>query len=153
MKFLELKIPPPVVLITCAIAIFLLRGFEPHLPLNYTFKALIGGGFIFLGLSLDLMGLLAFQKHHTTMNPMAPKNASAIVTDGIYKYTRNPQYLGLTLNLVGWCVINLSCYGFILVPAFIKYIETFQIKPEEEILRAKFGTVYEEYLNKVARWF
>jgi protein-S-isoprenylcysteine O-methyltransferase Ste14 len=122
------------------------------LPFDFNLRALFGGGFIIAGLSLDFMGLVAFQKHHTTINPMKPNSSSEIVSDGIYKFTRNPMYLGLCLNLIGWCVINLSCYGFILIPAFIKYIETFQIKPEEEILRGKFGAVYEEYMNKVARW-
>lgn len=107
---------------------------------------------MFTGIALDFSGLFEFQKHHTTINPIHPEKTSEIVQSGIYSKTRNPMYLGMVFLLMGFCIITKSSFGFLVVPIFIKYIETFQIKPEEEILSAKFGKEYDDYCQRVRRW-
>lgn len=151
LEFLNHKIPPPVILLISGIAIWLLKNIAP-LPIPYSIRAILGTLFIVFGFGLDLVGLLEFRKFQTTMNPLKPENASKIVQTGIYSKTRNPMYLGMVFVLIGWSIISKASFGILIIPMFIKYIETFQIKPEEEILSSQFGVEYDNYRSKVARW-
>ena len=151
LEFLNHKIPPPVILLISGIAIWLFKNIAP-LPIPYSIRAILGTLFIIFGFGLDLVGLLEFRKFQTTMNPLKPENASKIVQTGIYSKTRNPMYLGMVFVLIGWSIISKASFGILIIPMFIKYIETFQIKPEEEILSSQFGDEYDNYRTKVARW-
>ncbi len=151
LEFLNNKIPPPVILLISGLAIWLLKNIAP-LPIPYSIRAILGTLFIIFGFGLDLVGLLEFRKFQTTMNPLKPENASKIVQTGIYSKTRNPMYLGMVFVLIGWSIISKASFGILIIPMFIKYIETFQIKPEEEILSSQFGVEYDNYRSKVARW-
>ncbi len=151
LEFLNHKIPPPVILLISGLAIWLLKNIAP-LPIPYSIRAILGTLFIIFGFGLDLVGLLEFRKFQTTMNPLKPENASKIVQTGIYSKTRNPMYLGMVFVLIGWSIISKASFGILIIPMFIKYIETFQIKPEEEILSSQFGVEYDNYRSKVARW-
>lgn len=151
LEFLNHKIPPPVILLISGIAIWLLKNIAP-LPIPYSIRAILGTLFIVFGFGLDLAGLLEFRKFQTTMNPLKPENASKIVQTGIYSKTRNPMYLGMVFVLIGWSIISKASFGILIIPMFIKYIETFQIKPEEEILSKQFGDEYDNYRKKTARW-
>lgn len=151
LEFLNHKIPPPVILLISGLAIWLLKNIAP-LPIPYSIRAILGTLFIIFGFGLDLVGLLEFRKFQTTMNPLKPENASKIVQTGIYSKTRNPMYLGMVFVLIGWSIISKASFGILIIPMFIKYIETFQIKPEEEILSSQFGDEYDNYRSKVARW-
>ncbi len=152
MKFLNLKIPPPLLLLISGCTVWFLRQYSA-LPIPFGIRAVLGGAFIGAGLSLDLMGLLHLQKQKTTLNPLNPNKTVEIVKEGIYSKTRNPMYMGMVLVLLGFCLITKSSFGFLVIPVFIKYLETFQIEPEETILREKFGADYDEYCKKVRRWF
>ena len=88
----------------------------------------------------------------TTVNPLQSQAASAIVSGGIYRYTRNPLYLGLTIVLLGWSAW-LAATGALLGPVIVvAFITHFQILPEERALAAKFGCEYQEYQARVRRW-
>lgn len=152
LKVLELKIPPPFIMLICAILVFLLKNIEPFLPLDLKSRSIIGGIFIITGICCDLTAAISFQKVKTTINPWTPNHTSSFVHKGIYKITRNPMYLGLCLVLTGWIFINHSMFGFLFIPFFVKYVETFQIKPEERIMEAKFGQEYLDYKAKTRRW-
>lgn len=151
LEFLNHKIPPPFILLISGIAIWLLKNIAP-LPIPYSIRAILGTFFIVFGFGLDLAGLLEFRKFQTTMNPLKPENASKIVQTGIYSKTRNPMYLGMVFVLIGWSIIAKASFGILVIPLFIKYIETFQIIPEEEILSSQFGEEYDNYISKTARW-
>jgi protein-S-isoprenylcysteine O-methyltransferase Ste14 len=56
-----------------------------------------------LGVALNLLPKLSFQRAGTTVNPLRPSASSALVTSGIYRYTRNPMYLGQALVLLAQC--------------------------------------------------
>jgi len=104
------------------------------------------------GLFFDFLGLVAFRKMKTTINPLKPEKTSFIVTIGVYAITRNPMYLGMALLLTAWA-IHLSTAMSLLGPIFfVLFITRFQILPEEKILKKAFGTPYENYLKKVRRW-
>jgi protein-S-isoprenylcysteine O-methyltransferase Ste14 len=107
---------------------------------------------IAFGLSFDLMGLLEFRKHATTISPLSPNKSALVVSSGIYRITRNPMYLGLAIVLVGVTIAVGSPMGLLMVIVFVLYITRFQIKPEERILEAKFGEAFVDYKAKVKRW-
>lgn len=95
--------------------------------------------------------ILEFRRARTTIVPR--ETPSALVTGGIYRFSRNPMYLGLLLGLAGWAAHlgNLSC--FVLLPVFVCYITRFQIMPEELALASKFGRDFDTYCRSVRRWF
>ena len=86
------------------------------------------------------------------MNPFKPSATSALVSDGVYRFTRNPMYVGLLITLLGWAAFLSQPAALVFVPLFVLYITQFQIKPEERILSSMFGTEYAEYKAKVRRW-
>ena len=149
---LDLKIPPPIVAVLCGLGIvylpdlFGLEGFE--IPL----QGWVAGVVIVFGLSFDLMGLLEFRKHATTISPLSPNKSVLVVSSGIYRITRNPMYLGMAIVLVGVTIAFGSAIGLLMVLVFVLYITRFQIKPEERILEAKFGEAFVDYKAKVKRW-
>ncbi len=152
MNSLELKIPPPAQFIITAAAMFGVSKTLPSLKfvLNGSTGLAIGLGVV--GLSSAIMGVKQFKKAQTTPNPKEIDKATSLVTSGIYRYTRNPMYLGLTLILLGWALYLSHFLAFILIPIFMMYISRFQIQPEERMLAKKFGQAYQNYRSKVRRW-
>lgn len=108
--------------------------------------------FAFGGL-IALAGVLAFRRARTTVNPLTPEKSSAIVTTGIYRKTRNPMYLGMTLAFIGIVVASGNGLGFIFVACFCFALTRLQIEPEERLLQAQFGEEYLHYCQTVRRWF
>lgn len=104
------------------------------------------------GVCVALLGVASFRRARTTVNPLKPEKASALVMSGIYRYTRNPMYLGLLLALLGWAFFLSNALAFLSLPAFILYMNRFQIAPEERVLAARFGQEFAAYLSKVRRW-
>jgi protein-S-isoprenylcysteine O-methyltransferase Ste14 len=86
------------------------------------------------------------------MNPTKPSATSSLVTNGVFRFTRNPMYLSLLLYLVAWAVYLANWLALLLVPVFMLYITRFQIKPEERALSAQFGPEYASYKARVRRW-
>ena len=151
-RWLELKVPPPVVALLLALAIWLAAPVFPQLPLNDSWRLVLALLFAALGIGCDLAALYGFRKARTTINPLAPKKSSHLVTSGIYRLTRNPMYLGLALLLLAWSCYWASSAVLIDLPLFIAYITLFQIKPEERILQQKFPDQFPAYCAQVRRW-
>ena len=152
MKSLELKIPPPVYALGIGLLMWLLNE---HFPLFHFISSpwnKIGIGIILIAGSLDLWSLVLFFKKHTTPNPMKPENTTGLVIKGLYKFTRNPMYVGLQVILIGFAIWLGSLTPFIVLPLFYWVITEMQIKPEEKILEAKFGDEYLNYKKSVRRW-
>ncbi|MEX8194360.1 methyltransferase family protein [Comamonas guangdongensis] len=152
MKALELKIPPPVVALLCAAAMYAVGRAAPAAALGTAVPVLWVALPALLGLSADLAGVWAFHRHRTTVNPLTPQKSSAVVQSGIYRFTRNPMYLGMALLLTAWWLWLGNWLSLLVLPVFVLYITAFQIKPEERILLAKFGTQYQSYLLRTRRW-
>ncbi len=149
---LKLKIPPPAYMLLFAGLMWLL---DRHLPLLEWIPAPWnkgGLGIIAAALLLDLSSLLLFFKRHTTPNPFTPEKASQLVTSGMYRYTRNPMYVGLLTVLTGWAIYLGSLSPFFLIPLFMGVLTHQQIIPEEKILEEKFGQAYLDYKQSVRRW-
>ena len=83
---------------------------------------------------------------------MAPQKASALVTSGVYRITRNPMYLGMLLVLAGWGVWLGNAAAFVGLPLFVAVLNLLQIAPEERVLRERFGDAFTRYAARVRRW-
>ena len=150
MKSLENKIPPAVVWLVCAlimksIAYVLPFVALPHLPVVAIVMTLIGIG-------AGIAGIWNFYKARTTINPLEPSETTHFVSEGIYKLSRNPMYVGLACCLVSWAIWLSYLLPWLGVLLFIAYMTRFQIIPEERVLKQKFGDEYQNYCLKVRRW-
>ena len=144
------KIPPPVITLIGALLIYYSSPFFPHLTLA-AFNVLPILSLV-SGIAVIVFAIKSFKDYKTTINPLKPETASLLVTNGVFKYTRNPMYLGLLLiliylslifNVVGGCLVSLG---------FIIYIAKFQIIPEEVAMEKLFGNQFLEYKQQVRRW-
>ncbi len=149
---LKNKIPPPVYMLIFAVLMYYLAK---YLPIAQFIDAPINKlAYVFAGaaLLLDFSALFLFFRSKTTPNPIKPENANKIVTSGMYRYTRNPMYLGLFFWLVAWAIHLAVVSPFLLLPVFIWVLNTMQIAPEEQALEKKFGDSYLDYKQRVRRW-
>ena len=149
---LEHKIPPPVVGAIIAAAMWGLASLQPFLPIPPFARDAAVAVFIAGGVAFDVLGLVAFRRARTTVNPLKPRNASTLVTHGIYKFTRNPMYVGIALLLTAWACHLSALLPFLGPVLFVLYINRFQIEPEERALKALFGQEYAAYAARVRRW-
>jgi protein-S-isoprenylcysteine O-methyltransferase Ste14 len=101
---------------------------------------------------LDLWGLGLFLRSGTTVHPLRLDNNRALVTEGIYRLTRNPMYLGLLLLLVGFAIRLGSLAPFLVLPLFVSAMNRLQIVHEERFLSERYGKDYDDYRNRVHRW-
>ena len=152
MHALELKIPPPVVALLIGAAMWLVSRSGPSIDLPPFIRTVGAGAIAASGGILAFAGKIAFRRAKTTINPLRPANASSLVTSGIYRFTRNPMYLGLLLSLLGWSVYLSSVFVFVGPVLLFFYLGRFQIAPEERVLAAKFGEAYLNYRSRVRRW-
>src|SRR5690606_38533451 len=100
------------------------------------FIALALGG---AGVATAVAGVMTFRRSHTTVNPLEPAATSSLVIRGVYRFSRNPMYLGFLLLLAGWAVCIANGVALLLLPAFVIYMTRYQIRPEERVLLSLFG--------------
>lgn len=154
MRWLELKVPPVALSALLAAAMYGLAHSAPvwtvALPGNAaaTVATALGG----LGVAIALAGVVAFRRSRTTVNPHTPQHTSSVVTHGVYRWTRNPMYLGMLLVLAGWALFLANAAALAGLPAFVAWMSRFQIQPEERILAARFGAPFTAYMAAVRRW-
>lgn len=144
--------PPPFIFLA-----FLLAGWgidkalgTPALPVEATARkaaavALIVGGLVLEGWAGGL-----FKKAGTNVVPYSP--ATALVTDGPYRFSRNPMYLGFAVTYLGLAVgLNAPVAIALLLPCLV-FVTWGVIMREERYLEAKFGAPYTAYRQRVRRW-
>jgi len=144
------NIHPPVLLLIHILAAFLLNWL---LPLSFAFpKVLEWTGYIlvFVGLGFAFSAANRFAKVHTTLDPHG--SVSAIVTRGVYHFSRNPIYLGFVCMLIGLPLAVENYWGAVLSPVFMVSLYQLVIKHEEAYLEDKFKDVYTSYKSRVRRW-
>jgi protein-S-isoprenylcysteine O-methyltransferase Ste14 len=125
-------------------------GFQLGLPLFLA--QVLTAGCLIIGLLIPIAGSIAFRKAQTTINPLKPEQASTLVKSGVFGFSRNPMYLGMSLVLFAWAISLMNVAALLLVPCFMLFIDRFQIQPEERALAAKFGAEFESYRRSVRRW-
>lgn len=152
MHALELKIPPPVVALLMAGAMWGVSLAAPMAYMPEGIRVFAGIAIAIAGIASAISGVIAFRRARTTVNPFKPETSSSLVTSGIYRFTRNPMYVGLTLVLLGWAVFLPSVWTLLGPLVFVLYMTRFQIVPEERALAGLFDATYSEYRAKVRRW-
>lgn len=152
MDALELKIPPPIVMLLTAGAMWLVAYAMPAASLSWPRQWLVALVLAVTGIGLAVQGARSFRRASTTVNPLKPETTSSLVTSGIYRFTRNPMYLGMSIVLTGWTVFLGNLVALIGVPVFMLYIGRFQIAPEERVLITLFGKEFSDYQQQVRRW-
>ena len=152
MRWLELKIPPPLVGLAVAALMWLVSRNFPSAAFELPGRGAIALLFVVAGACADLAGLVSFRRARTTINPLRPDATSALVTTGIYAYSRNPMYVGMLLMLTAWGVWLSNLLSLALVALFVLYMNRFQIAPEERSLAARFGQAFDDYRRRSRRW-
>jgi len=149
---LENRVPPPVVALCTAGLMYAAAWLVPALDFGLPWRRTIAGTLAAVGVLFDAAGLAHFFRAKTTINPLDPSAASALVTGGVYRLTRNPMYVGLALLLLAWAIYLANVAALALMPLFVFYINRFQIAPEERALASRFGADYQAYRARVHRW-
>ena len=147
---IKTKFPPPLVALTFGFLINYTKNIFPKIEIKN--KIIFGSSMIISGLIIILFAIILFKKYQTTITPLNPFNATKLMTDGIYKFSRNPMYLGLLLVLVGISTILNPFGGFFLIPLFVLYLNFFQIIPEENAMADLFKDEFLDYKKNVRRW-
>ena len=112
----------------------------------------LGGLVAAVAIAIAVAAFVRFRQIGTTVNPGDPSKASRLVADGVFRFSRNPMYLGLVLLLIGWAVWLASASPWLVPPLFVVVITLVQIIPEERALSRNFGEDYLTYRRSVARW-
>jgi len=152
MRFLETRIPPPLVVLATGALGWGFMTLTPGLSVSFPGQAALGLLAAALGVAIAAAGIVSFAKARTTVSPVNPGRATALVRSGIYRWTRNPMYLGMALLLLGWTIVLGHPGGLAAIIVFVAYIEVFQIRPEERALTELFGDAYVGYCKRVRRW-
>ena len=147
---MKTKIPPPIIALVM-IAIIYLSSLIIE-PITFGYQTVISILVVVIGLSCAIPSFRLFAKHKTTISPFTPSETTALVTEGMYRYSRNPMYLGLVLLTIAATIFFGTWLGVVFVVAFIFLLNFLQILPEEEALLDIFGEEYVEYQKKVRRW-
>ena len=147
---METKIPPPLVTLAFGLSIYFSRGMFPAVETQYSFY--LGIFLLLLGFFILISAVRLFRKDKTTVNPLSPEQATKLVTDGIFKYSRNPMYLGMAFVLGSMAVFFNAIGGIILIALFCVYITKFQIIPEERAMRELFSQEFDRYVKETRRW-
>ena len=147
---IKTKFPPPLVALTFGFLINYTKNIFPKTEIKN--EIIFGSFMIITGLVIILSAIILFKKYQTTITPLNPSNATKLITGGIYKFSRNPMYLGLLLVLLCISIMLNLTGGFFLIPLFILYLNLFQIIPEENAMVDLFKDEFLEYKKKVRRW-
>ena len=103
-----------------------------------------------LGIAISYAAENQFHQAGTTVDPF--KESSRLVTDGLYRFSRNPMYLGMALVLVGVAILLGSLAPFAVIACFVGWVHRQFIRVEEEMMRTQFGQDWLEYRAEVRRW-
>jgi|OpeIllAssembly_1097287.scaffolds.fasta_scaffold120454_3 protein-S-isoprenylcysteine O-methyltransferase Ste14 len=153
LESLELKVPPLALTAGAAALIvgveYVSEGTSVVAPLLIW---VVGGAVALSGLAIAYRGVSVFRRIRTTVDPMHPERSARLVTAGVYRWTRNPMYLGFVLFLLGLAVAFQSLIGFALTAFTAVFLQRFQIEPEEQALSRRFGAAFDAYCGRVRRW-
>ena len=144
-------VPPPVLFAGPFLVGWLVgRQSQWRLFDDRAFGILLGAAVIAAGVAIAIGGVREFRRARTTILPFG--GTSQIVEVGIYRWTRNPMYLGMALAYVGLVAIVNSVWCLLFLPVALALVHVFAIRREEQYLAAKFGDSYDRYRSRVRRW-
>jgi protein-S-isoprenylcysteine O-methyltransferase Ste14 len=152
MTALELKVPPMGLALIVALAMWVAAMLSPSFVISLPWRHVLGTAISGIGILFILAAGATFHMAKTSVNPTKPDATSSLVVSGVYRSSRNPMYVGALFALGGWAVFLSHPLAALFLPAFVAYMNRFQIAPEERVLSGKFGAEYETYRKAVPRW-
>ena len=145
-------VPPPLVYL-----VFLLAGWglsrvvaDPGVGLDWDLRRYVAFALIVGGLLIDGAAVQGFRRKGTPAEPW--KDATALETEGLYRFSRNPIYLGYAIAYAGIAVAMNSLIALALLIPCMVMIDRFVVLREEAYLSRKFGAAYDAYRSRVRRW-
>lgn len=147
-----IRVPPPLIflgLVVIGPVLDSILGLAP-LALSRTVQTVLALVLIGGGLAIVLAAMRGFARAGTRVEPWAP--SSAIVSDGIYRFTRNPMYVGMALVMTGLALVIGSPTSLAMVAVAVVVVDRYVIRREEVYLEGKFGPDYLDYRRRVRRW-
>ncbi len=152
MTALEQKVPPVAQFLVVAAGMWLLANYVPALSFDIPARRALVILFFFLGGIVAVPAIAAFRSADTTVDPRFPEKATRLVVGGVYRYSRNPMYLGLLFLLIAWALYLSNVLGFAGLPLFVLAMNHLQIGPEERAMERQFGDEFRAYRESVRRW-
>lgn len=152
MNAIELKIPPAAQFLVAMAGMWLLAKYVPALAVEIPGRKVFVVLLFCLGGIVAVPAIVAFRSAGTTVDPRRPDKASRLVVRGVYRYSRNPMYLGLLCLLGAWAIYLSNLLAFAVLPLFVLAMNRLQIRPEEAAMAAQFGDEYRAYKDSVRRW-
>lgn len=152
MRIMKNKIPPPVYMLLCGALMWFVAHTPYALIVDVPFERFLAAIVAMAAIAIDVTAIWHFRQSRTTINPLNPQKSSSLVTHGIYRYTRNPMYVGMLLLLIAWALLLESVTSLLGPAAFVVTLTTMQIRPEEEAMKSLFPDEYQDYCRRVRRW-
>jgi len=142
-------VPPTYLLVAIVVmaALHFLVPLRTIIPLPYNCLGVLP---LLVGLAVNIWASHLFNKVNTTVKPF--EESSYLVTEGPYRVSRHPMYLGMALVLAGMAVILGTVAPFIVVPVFVVLVDRKFIAVEEKAMEQRFADAYGEYKKRVRRW-
>ena len=149
---MKLLIPPPIQALLSIIMMWLISRYFLHANFSLNGINILALVFLIIAVIILILSINKFRKIKTTISPLKLNKTSSLINSGIYRYTRNPMYLGLLLILFSTALFLKNFISFLIIPLFILFITKNQILPEEETLENIFEEENKNYKKKVRRW-
>lgn len=146
------RLPPPVVYLAALFAGWALNAFLLPLPLSLPTPLRIAVATIFILLGLVALAFAGRLFKETGQDPKPWKPTTEIISTGIYRFTRNPMYLGLALIQIGLGFSMANLWVVALLPLSLAGVHATAISHEEAYLEREFGDTYLDYKRSVRRW-
>jgi protein-S-isoprenylcysteine O-methyltransferase Ste14 len=146
---LEKKMLPPTLFVICILIAIFLNFLNPIYIVKYPYN-LMGIVFFISGLYLSMKGSNQFQKANTNINTF--DEPDKLITDGLFKYSRNPMYLGFIIALFGVTIVLGSVQSLIILFFFIIMSDQWYVKFEEKVMIKRFEEEYKNYMKTTRRW-
>ncbi len=150
---MTLRIPPALVFLIFAAAMYVLAIYLPVGYFDFFGRYLLIKILIAIAIIAGSLAIFQFFRSKTSIDPSKLSKTTALVTKGVYRFSRNPMYLSLLLLLLAWGLWLGNAFNSIIAAAFVSYMNKYQIIPEEGMLSELFGKEYEQYKIRVRRWF
>jgi protein-S-isoprenylcysteine O-methyltransferase Ste14 len=148
----KVRIPPVALFLVVALLMWAVASWLPSWQIALPGRTVATVLLLLVAGAIGLAGVRAFDRARTTVDPLRPERASALVTSGIYRRTRNPMYVALAIALLAWALWLAHPLALPWVIAFVAWMNRYQIAPEERALQALFGAEFARYCSEVRRW-
>jgi protein-S-isoprenylcysteine O-methyltransferase Ste14 len=143
-------IAPPLLFVLPILAALVLDWFIPTSFVHGASRWILGALIFIAGVALNVVGFITQKRAGTDPIPFNP--STRIVAHGLYRFTRNPMYIGFALCTFGLAVLVDSAWVLLAVPVGLVLIDRIVVTREELYLERKFGEEYLTYKRRVRRW-